>query len=370
MRLWKKLLLSTLAVISVAIATGYFLAQSLNTPFTKESMAKNEASPQFKDGRFVNVEPQAPMEISVRRVAEIFEADERTNPTGKIPVVPIQPQRLTTPPAAGLRMAWIGHASVLVEIGGKRILTDPVFSERASPFLSFGPKRFHPTPISLDKLQGIDAVVISHNHYDHLDEVTVRHLAKQGTRFFVPLGNREQLIAWDVPSDQVTELDWWQSATLGELKIVATPSRHYSNRSIADYKQALWASWTILGPDHRIFVSGDTGYSKVFSQIGEKFGPFDATIIKIGAYGPGQSWRDVHMDPQQALKVHQDVRGKIMLPVHWGTYNLAYHAWDEPIIRSVAAAREAKITLATPRPGRFFETNGDVPNENWWKNVN
>jgi L-ascorbate metabolism protein UlaG (beta-lactamase superfamily) len=266
-------------------------------------------------------------------------------------------------------MAWLGHAGVMIEIDGMRLLADPVLSKRASPFSSVGPKRFHQPPVKLSDLSGIDAVVISHNHYDHLDGATIRHLAKQGTQFYVPLANKAQLLAWKVPETQITELDWWDEVTLGDLRIVATPSRHYSNRGTFDYKKTLWSSWSIIGPTNRVFISGDTGYSDVFSQIGTRLGPFDATILKVGSYGPGDAWHDIHMTPEEAVQVHIDVKGRKMLPVHWGTFNLAYHPWDEPIMRTQASAAQKNIALITPQIGEFIDIHAENEFSNWWEDV-
>ena len=172
----------------------------------------------------------------------------------------------------------------------------------------------------------IDVVTISHDHYDHLDRATIQHLAPQGTQFFVPLGIGAHLEEWGVPEDQINELEWWESIEMGELTIVCTPTRHYSGLELFDFKTTFWSSWSVIGPDHRFFYSGDTGYSQFFQQIGNRFGPFDLSIIKIGAYGPGANWIDIHMDPEDAIKVHMEVKGKRMLPVHWATFNMA-HDW-------------------------------------------
>lgn len=340
-----------------------------SAPISHNENTLTERSAPFREGRFVNIEPQAPTEISFRRVAEALVRYPRTKPTGEIPVVPIDAKSLESAPKGGLNMVWLGHAGVLIEIDGKRILTDPVLSKRASPLSFAGPRRFHPPPIDLPDLTGIDAVIISHNHYDHLDEATIRHLARQGTPFYVPLANKEQLLAWGVPDSQVTELDWWEEVTLGTIRIVATPSRHYSNRGIRDYKKALWSSWSVIGPANRVFISGDSGYSSVFSEIGDRFGPFDATIIKVGSYGPGDSWHDVHMTPEEAVQVHIDVKGSKMLPVHWGTFNLAYHPWDEPIIRTLAHAKQKDVTLLTPKVGQLINTHSDTVFSFWWQDV-
>lgn len=359
-------LLAVLLLVSVGGAmTGWFFSASISHD---ESTRTERAAP-FREGRFVNLEPQASPEITVERLVEAFSSHERTSPSGEIPVISIDPKRIDVSPTDGLHLAWLGHAGVLIEIDGKRLLADPVLSERASPISFVGPKRFHPSPLHIPDLRGIDAVIITHNHYDHLDEATIRHLAHQGTQFFVPLANMGQLLAWDVPLQQISELDWWEEVSLGDLRIVATPSRHYSNRGTFDYKKTLWSSWSVIGPRNRVFISGDTGYSEVFSEIGARFGPFDATVIKVGSYGPSDSWHDVHMTPEEAVQVHLDVQGKAMLPVHWGTFNLAYHPWDEPIIRTLTAAQQMSVTLVTPKVGAFISLPAERKLSYWWEEV-
>ncbi|NKB52505.1 MAG: MBL fold metallo-hydrolase [Rhizobiaceae bacterium] len=370
MRIFKIVSLIALLIIGVLVAGGATLGWWLSAPLSDADKQALLKSPQYENGGFINIEPQAAFEFTWKSLTDALSADSRSVPTGEIPVVPFPSKSLTLPPPEGLRVTWIGHASVLVEIDGKRILTDPVFSERVSPFSFIGPSRFHATPLKLKDLQGIDAVVISHNHYDHLDKATTRHLARKGTQFFLPLGNKTQLVQWGVPEGQIQELDWWQEASIGSLKLIATPTRHYSNRGTFDYKQTLWTSWTIIGPTNRLFYSGDTGYSSAFRQIGDRFGPFDVTIIKVGSYGPGDSWSDIHMPPEESIQVHRDVRGKTMLPVHWGTFNLAYHAWDEPIIRTIAAAEIANINLLTPKIGEIVDVHNTGSFPHWWQGIN
>ena len=198
---------------------------------------------------------------------------------------------------------------------------------------------------------------------------TVQHLATNRSHFFVPLGVGSHLERWHIPREQVTELEWWESANVNNLKIVSTPARHYSGRGILDHKDTFWSSWSIIGPVHRAFYSGDTGFSPHFEKIGKQLGPFDLSIIKIGAYGPGPTWTDIHMPPEHAIQAHLALRAKRMLPVHWATFNLALHAWDEPIKRAVQAARKANVEMVTPRVGDLVTTGQHFASSAWWEHV-
>ena len=333
-------------------------------------LERMRANPQFENGQFVNVERPAPYTFEVVRslLAAQFSGDEAREPPAPIPIVAVDPAALAAAPKPGLRAFWIGHASVYVEVDGVRVLIDPVFSEYASPF-AVGPKRFHPPPIALADLPRIDAVVISHDHYDHLDMATVRHLAARGTTFFVPLGVGAHLERWQVPLSQVRELEWWQEGSVGGVRFVCTPTRHYSGRGLTDSRATLWSSWSVFGPQHRFFYSGDTGYSKHFAEIGARLGPFDLSFIKVGAYGPGQPWIDIHMSPEDAVRAHGEVGGKRLFPVHWGTFNLAFHAWDEPIRRTVKAAAARGAELVTPRIGQMIDAERPLSADPWWESV-
>lgn len=367
-KLWGGVLLAL--VILVIIAFIILSLPVFGGKISGQRLERVQANPQYQNGGFVNVEPQAPFGVSEvwSFLTESFFYDEIRTPPSEIPVVAVSAASLDLMRTPVLRAVWIGHASVYVEIDGIRVLIDPVFSDYASPF-AFGPKRFHPPPIKLPDLPKIDAVVISHDHYDHLDMKTIIHLSQQGTEFFVPLGIGAHLERWNVPATQFHELEWWQHQMVGEIKFVCTPTRHYSGRGLTDYKATLWSSWSVIGPHHRFYYSGDTGYSKHFKEIGKRFGPFDMSFIKIGAYGPGDSWLDIHMKPRHAVQAHIEVRAKRMFPVHWGTFNLAYHDWDEPIKLALAAANTAQIDLVTPRIGEFVVNGKSFHSERWWEQI-
>jgi L-ascorbate metabolism protein UlaG (beta-lactamase superfamily) len=326
-------------------------------------------SPQFVDGQFRNRQTSPIMSGSLREMARRqFFGPEQREPLRVIPVVARTARDYAEPPASGLRATWIGWASVLVEIDGHVILTDPIWSDRCSPSTLVGPKRFHPPPIALQELPRIDAVVISHDHYDHLDMATIRALAPRGVHFVVPLGVGAHLERWGVAAGQIHELDWNESVAIDGLSFTATPARHYSGRRPRHNNETLWASWVVKGPRHRIFFSGDSGYSDQFRVIGATHGPFDLTLIKIGASDP--TWSAIHMTPEEAVQTHLDLRGRVMLPVHWATFNLAFHAWREPADRALAAATKAGVTLVVPTPGELVEPDAPpVRREAWWANI-
>lgn len=334
-----------------------------------DRLKRIEASPNFRDGEFVNtlptnlVEPGTNWELTW----EFLFGDQIRTPPGEIPIISWAGEDLSAPASTALRAAWLGHASVMVEMDGMRILIDPVFSERASPFGWVGPVRFHPTPIELESLPPIDLVLISHNHYDHLDMETVKFLAGRESRFLVGLGIGAHLEYWGVPLDQIEELDWGEETNLGPIRIVSNPARHYANRGVFDTNENLWTSWSILGAHSRVYYSGDTGYSPHFADIGQKYGPFDLTIIKIGAYH--LHWQEIHMTPEKAIDAHIALKGRRMLPVHWGTFNMAHHDWDEPIRRAVADAQAKGVEMVSPKVGEWVTAGSSFKSDPWWEGV-
>jgi len=295
----------------------------------------------------------------------VFEKAERE------PKAPLGPFRadaaaLATPvPADALRVTWLGHSTTLIEIDGRRFLTDPVWSERASPSQLMGPKRFFAPPLPLDKLPRLDAVILSHDHYDHLDSAAIRALSKTGVPFFCPLGVSAHLRRWGVPAAAITERDWWESIELApDFKLVATPARHFSGRGLTR-NNTLWASWCLLGPRHKVFFGGDSGpFDEGFQQIGAAYGPFDLVMLEIGASDP--EWANIHLGPDNALAAHKLLGGGPLLPLHWGTFNLAFHAWRQPVERLIETA-DGAVTLLLPAPGQRVDVAAGALNSQWWQ---
>lgn len=285
-----------------------------------------------------------------------------TRPSTPVAVQPLSREQLLQAPDRSL---WrLGHSTVLIKLRQRFFITDPVFAQRASPVQWAGPLRFHQPPIALEQLPPITAVILSHDHYDHLDEQAIRALAGQAEYFLAPLGVGDTLIEWGVPAAKVRQLDWWQETTVEDVRFIATPAQHFSGRGLFDSNQSLWASWVVMGEGLKLFFSGDTGYFDGFREIGERYGPFDLTLIETGAYNV--NWPNVHMQPEQSLQAHQDVRGRWMLPIHNGTFDLSTHSWHEPFDRIVALAATAQVSLSTPQMGERVSLDHPHRGQAWW----
>lgn len=337
------------------------------TPGTR--LKRIQASPNYQDGKFVNSIPTDVMKDGAvwYTFKNRFFGDYTAYPPSKIPINPLQPEFFKTEPLSGIRAFWLGHSCALIEIDGVRLLIDPVFSRVISTVRFIGLRRFHLKPIALTDLPKIDAVMISHDHIDHLDKMTTQYLAAKGTFFLVPLGIGAYLKKWKIRENQFIELDWWESYTVGQVRLICTPARHFSGRNLFNLNRTLWSSWTIIGTKYRVFSSGDTGYSDHFQEIGHRFGPFDLTLMKVGGYD--HYWPDIHLNPEQAIDAHLDVRGWRLLPVHWSAYDLSLHDWDEPIKRTVEAAKQKNIDLITPHIGESVDANLPFTSTSWWEKV-
>ncbi|TGN08494.1 MBL fold metallo-hydrolase [Leptospira ilyithenensis] len=326
---------------------------------------KIQNSKNWKEGQFRN--PQPLVNDFLGMVFGSFGASEDIRPKDLLPVVYPDPGLFKEDPKTGLRVTWFGHSSALIEIDGYRILTDPIWSNRTSPVSWVGPERWYEPALPMNDLPEIDFVLISHNHYDHLDYETTLALNKKGVKFIVPLAVGEHLSDWGVPEERIIELDWWESHKLSDFEIVATPARHASGRKLIDYDEHLWAGYAILGTKHRVYYSGDTGLFPAMRKIGDEYGPFDLTMIEVGQYD--KAWPDWHIGPEQAVIAHKMVKGKQMLPVHWGLFALAFHSWTEPIERALVKAKDLDVKLLTPRPGESIEPDLGRTFVRWWQDV-
>ena len=367
------LLLAVVVLVVVVLIASTGWLDALGSAPEGERLARIRRSPNYRDGAFRNPDTTtlgAPGSFWTMMRRQ-FGGHEQRVPPAPMPIVTLTRADFAQPPASGLRATWLGHSTVLVEVDGARLLFDPVWARRASPSSIIGPSRFHPPPLALEELPPLDAILASHDHYDHLDRGVVRALARSAAqaraRFVVPLGVGAHLERWGVAPDRIVELDWSESTTVGPLTLTATPARHFSGRGLSDRNHTLWASWSVAGPRHRVFHSGDTGPFAGFAAIGDAHGPFDLTLVKIGAYD--DLWPDIHLNPEQAVDAHAKLRGSLLLPIHWGTFNLAFHAWDEPAERVTAAALSGGTRLVMPRPGESIEPERAPAVRPWWRDV-
>jgi L-ascorbate metabolism protein UlaG (beta-lactamase superfamily) len=335
-------------------------------------LERMQDSTQWAEGGFRNL---APIRAGLRDPAakmptltEFLCGGTRRVPTAPLPAADPREAWLRRP-ASGLRATWIGHSTVLVEIDGARLLTDPVWGLRASPSQLAGPRRFQPAAVPLASLPPIDAVLVSHDHYDHLCHPTVRALAKTSVPFVTSLGVGAHLHAWGVPAERITELDWWESHRVPgtEVEITAAPSQHFSGRGLKDRNATLWSSLVMRGPRHRVFFSGDTGLTDQYAEIRTRLGPFDLVMLEVGAFHP--AWGDIHLGPDNALQALQLLGGGALLPVHWGTFSLAMHAWDQPAETLLAEAPRQGVHLLMPRLGEAVEPVRVDSVTPWWRAI-
>ncbi|WP_175732020.1 MBL fold metallo-hydrolase [Burkholderia ambifaria] len=345
-----------------------FLHRILGFAAARRGRTLSGESPQHNGERFSNVAPR-PVEGFGKTLGiawnMLVNKPRNTVPTGALPVDSLTREQLDAAPDRSLYR--LGHSTLLLKLRGEFWLTDPVFAERASPFRRVGPKRFHAPPIALEDLPPLRGVILSHDHYDHLDRDTVLALAATTGVFVTTLGVGDRLIEWGIDAKKVRQLDWWQSIDVDGLSLTATPAQHFSGRSLFDGNSTLWASWVIVADELRVFFSGDTGYFDGFRTIGERLGPFDVTLIETGAYDP--QWPYVHMQPEETVQAHIDLRGRTLIPIHNGTFDLAMHRWQEPFERVTALAMVRGVELSTPRMGERLDLNEPHRGERWWRTV-
>jgi len=298
-----------------------------------------------------------------------------SNKAEKFPRKPLGPFRTDVSayakaPDSGLRVTWMGHSSMLVEIDGVRVLVDPVWDERASPSQWAGPKRFYAAPVRLEELPPVDVVLVSHDHYDHLGEATIRQLAAlesmRSARWVTSLGVGRVLREFGVSAEKIAELDWTQSVAVDGLEITAVPSRHFSGRSMFNRFETLWSAFVLKGAKHTVYFGADSGWWEGFAEIGAAYGPFDLVMLEIGAFDV--LWDGIHLGPDGAARAYEALGGSgLMMPIHWGLFDLALHAWRQPIERLLEVAREKKIRLWAPQPGLPTEVvSGLELRSDWW----
>lgn len=324
-------------------------------------------SPNYQAGKFAN-QTLTVMDSGFTTTLSILRDFMKGNPNRKpsaLPVLPWAPP--AHPSATEATVTWLGHSALLLQVEGKTLLLDPMLGTAPSPFPAFGGKRYSATlPVEIEQLPVIDLVLLSHDHYDHLDYDSIMKLKHKVRHFLVPLGVGSHLERWGVPAASIQELDWWEEREVAGLHLACTPARHFSGRSLTDRNATLWCSWVIAGRETKLYFSGDSGYGPHFAEIGEKYGPFDLTMMECGQYD--DRWANIHMMPEETVQAHLDVRGEVMLPIHWAAFTLSVHDWNDPVKRATQAAQERNVRVATPKIGETLRVGAaEYPSSTWWK---
>lgn len=357
-----------LLIILIAVLFLYLSPQFGGVPTQEQRMAYAK-SPNYRDGKFINKE-EVKLDMSMRdmgkSLAGFFGSSPNTKPLMDIPVDKLDSLDIVHKKES-TRLIWFGHSAFLLQIGNKTILIDPMFGKVPAPHPLLATNRFSKElPIAVEKLPSIDAVLISHDHYDHLDYGSIQKLKNKVKMFYTPLGVGAHLREWGVERERIIEMDWWQEISQGDLIIRCTPAQHFSGRGITDRAKTLWSSWVLQSNKDKIFFSGDSGYGPHFKEIGDKFGPFNIAMLECGQYN--EMWPDIHMFPEQTAQAGVDVRSRLIIPIHWGAFKLAMHPWTEPVERVSVKAKELNLEVLTPRIGEPINFNKmEVSTSEWWK---
>lgn len=352
-----------LLILSLALITSCTILYSPS----KEDRKEPPQNYNYRTGEFVNTNPTEGMTGSFLEVGYkfMFENNKNRKPDFEIPTIEVDLESFANKESKELSVIWLGHATTLINIEGTLILTDPILTKWASPIDWIGPKRFFDSPIEIEELPILDAVLISHNHYDHLDKESVLRLNGITKIFIVPTGVEKHLMNWGISSNKIIIKNWGDAFQLNDkTEIITTPAHHFSGRGLFDRNKTLWASFIIKSENHSLYFGGDSGYFKGYKEIGKKHGPFDITILPIGAYS--KMWQSIHMNAEEGMQAHVDLKGNLLIPIHWGTFNLSLHSWIEPAEHLIAASIKENVNFVIPKPGEIVNANSKPVLEKWW----
>lgn len=366
-----KMIVSLIGIIILVLLITVFLVINFSPQFgaspSKTEKARFEKLENFEDGEFVN-QIETLMNIRFgKMISQMFGPSQNRKPSQSIETQQLDSLSIANYNHGPARLTWFGHSAFLLEINGKVILIDPMLGERAAPFSWMGPRRYSDElPIAIEKLPKIDAIILSHDHYDHLDYGSILKLKDKTSRFYTALGVGNHLVRWGVKPEMIEELNWWEETTLEDIMLACAPARHFSGRGMFDRNSTLWCSWIIQTDSTKIYFSGDGGYGPHFEEIGERYGPFDISMMECGQYN--EQWHAIHMMPEETVQAAIDVKSKLLLPIHWGAFTLAFHEWTDPVERATNAAEAMGMAITTPAIGEpVYIGDTQFPDEAWWR---
>ena len=364
------LLATPLALFAIGLTAFFNFAPQVGGNPKGKRLKRIQAAPNNRDGKFFNTEEtkmSMPAGTILKLLRESMKKDAKRAPQIAIPTLAFDCEKWNSISKNETAFCWFGHSSFMLKIEGRTLLFDPVFGPRASMFSFMGPKHFeytnHP---QVSDLPAVDILILTHDHYDHLDYPTILQLKGNVKQVYASLGVGAHLEKWGFASEQIQELNWWDEVDIDDnLKLACTPSRHFAGRGLTNRFSTLWSSWVIAGSQQKIFFGSDSGYHPDFKRIGEKHGPFDLTLLECGAYSP--YWPEIHNTPEEAIQAHLDLGGKILLPIHWAKFDLAQHPWTEPVERLRKQAQTENVSITTPQIGAIVTLDDDLPRKAWWK---
>ncbi len=361
--------ISILLVVAIIAILFINLSPQFGANPSKKQALQYENLDYYEDGKFSNLIPtNMDMDFleAVKMLPEFFKNDPTRRPDFELPVVKRDSLELATTPVE-TRLVWFGHSSFLLQMDGKNILIDPMFGDVPAPNPLLGKKRFSKElPIAIEELPQIDMIIMSHDHYDHLDYGSIQRLQAKTKAFYMPLGMGAHFEKWGVDPSRIHELAWWEEIQASGIFLALTPARHFSGRGLTNRFSTLWGSWVIKGNSDAIYFSGDSGYGPHFKEIGEKYGPFDFAMMECGQYN--ERWKEIHMMPEETAQAAQDVRANVFMPIHWAAFTLAMHSWDDPVTRVIDKADKIKQPIVVPEIGEFILFGENLKsNSEWWR---
>lgn len=374
-------LLKYTGILVIGLALLFFLIAFLfvklspefGATVTDDQKVKYSKSKQYRNGKFYNREE---VHISftfsqyIENIIRFFRSEKNTIPNNPLPIVLLNTSDIVSYKSDEPQVIWFGHSAIFLHINNKNILIDPMLGDVPAPHPWLGKSRFSKKlPIEIENLPKIDAVIFTHDHYDHLDYGSILKLKSKVNNFITPLAVGNHLKKWGVDSNKISELDWWDEKTLDNVQFICTPAQHFSGRGLSDRGATLWSSWVIKTEKYSIFFSGDSGYNTHFKEIGEMYGPFDFAMMECGQYN--EQWKQIHMIPEETVQASLDLKAKLIMPIHWAAFKLAFHTWTEPVERLIGKAKEYNLKVITPKIGQQFKISKspEAIENYWWKEI-